>query len=83
VSFIAEDPDIDLSRLPGVGYTNAFWPLHTPNALRSANLVVAEFSFKLFKISIMLSICTTVILMVLTGLKLALTRAYTQLTSRL
>ncbi|KAJ7252917.1 hypothetical protein C8J57DRAFT_1722675 [Mycena rebaudengoi] len=51
----------------GVGYTNAFWPLHTPNALRSANLVVAEFSFKLFKISILLSICTTVILMVLTA----------------
>ncbi|KAJ6594322.1 hypothetical protein B0H19DRAFT_1247007 [Mycena capillaripes] len=51
----------------GVGYTNAFWPLHTPNSLRSANLVVAEFSFKLFKISILLSIFTTMILMVLTG----------------
>ncbi|KAJ6594342.1 hypothetical protein B0H19DRAFT_1247022 [Mycena capillaripes] len=51
----------------GVGYTNAFWPLHTPNSLRSANLVVAEFSFKLFKISILLSIFTTVILMVLTA----------------
>ncbi|KAJ7767663.1 hypothetical protein B0H16DRAFT_334878 [Mycena metata] len=51
----------------GVGYTNAFWPLHTPNTLRSADSVVAEFSFKLFKISILLSICTTVILMVLTA----------------
>ncbi|KAJ7763709.1 hypothetical protein B0H16DRAFT_454906 [Mycena metata] len=32
-----------------------------------ADLVVAEFSFKLLKISILLSICTTVILMVLTA----------------
>ncbi|KAJ7864635.1 hypothetical protein B0H14DRAFT_2574348 [Mycena olivaceomarginata] len=39
--------DVDLSRLPGVGYTNAFWPLYTPNALCSANLVVAKFSFKI------------------------------------
>ncbi|KAJ7731502.1 hypothetical protein B0H16DRAFT_1893325 [Mycena metata] len=51
----------------GVGHTNAFWPLHTPNTLRSADSVVAEFSFKLLKISILLSICTTVILMVLTA----------------
>ncbi|KAJ7881102.1 hypothetical protein B0H14DRAFT_2706147 [Mycena olivaceomarginata] len=51
----------------GVGYTNAFWPLHSPNSLRSANLVMAEFSFKLFKISILLSIFTTVILMFLTA----------------
>ncbi|KAJ7265187.1 hypothetical protein C8J57DRAFT_1718436 [Mycena rebaudengoi] len=51
----------------GVGYTNAFWPLHSPNSLRSENLVMAEFSFKLFKISILLSIFTTVILMFLTA----------------
>ncbi|KAJ6606122.1 hypothetical protein DFH09DRAFT_1119346 [Mycena vulgaris] len=51
----------------GVGYTNAFWPLHTPNSLRSPSLFVLEFSFKLFKISILLSIFTTVILMVLTA----------------
>ncbi|KAJ7788790.1 hypothetical protein B0H14DRAFT_2947111 [Mycena olivaceomarginata] len=51
----------------GVGYTNAFWPLHIPNSLRSPNLVVAEFSFKLLKISTLLSIFTTVILMVLTA----------------
>ncbi|KAJ7716464.1 hypothetical protein B0H16DRAFT_1801443 [Mycena metata] len=65
LTFAVADPN--LSRLPGVGYANAFWPLHTPNALRSADLVVAEFSFKLLKISILLSICTTVILMVLTA----------------
>ncbi|KAJ7328711.1 hypothetical protein DFH08DRAFT_315155 [Mycena albidolilacea] len=51
----------------GVGYTNAFWPLHVPNSLRSPSLVVAEFSFKLLKISNLLSIFTTVILMILTA----------------
>ncbi|KAJ7312364.1 hypothetical protein DFH08DRAFT_1087589 [Mycena albidolilacea] len=51
----------------GVGYTNAFWPLHIPSSLRSPSLVVAEFSFKLLKISTLLSIFTTVILMVLTA----------------
>ncbi|KAJ6594325.1 hypothetical protein B0H19DRAFT_57961 [Mycena capillaripes] len=51
----------------GVGYTNAFWPLHAPNSLHTANLVVMEFSFRLFKISILLSIFTTVVLMVLTA----------------
>ncbi|KAJ7312765.1 hypothetical protein DFH08DRAFT_896597 [Mycena albidolilacea] len=51
----------------GVGYTNAFQPLLTPNSLRSPSLVVAEFSFKLLRISILLSIFTTVILMVLTA----------------
>ncbi|KAJ7259084.1 hypothetical protein B0H12DRAFT_1108890 [Mycena haematopus] len=51
----------------GVGYTNAFWHLHTPNALRFPTLVVAEFSFELLKISILLSIFTTVILMILTA----------------
>ncbi|KAJ7798802.1 hypothetical protein B0H14DRAFT_3886337, partial [Mycena olivaceomarginata] len=51
----------------GVGYTNAFWTLHTPNSLRSTNLFAAEFSFKLLKISVLLSISTTVILMVLSA----------------
>ncbi|KAJ6594335.1 hypothetical protein B0H19DRAFT_1247016 [Mycena capillaripes] len=64
----------------GVGYTNAFWPLHSPNSLRSANLVVAEFSFKLYKISIPLSIPTTMIPMALTGSEPSL-KQYKQPTS--